>query len=91
MIGVVENYDQSRAIEILVEAQRRGIERWLAVDDHATTVEARKADDKRFIVGHPETGLSAPKVQKELRASLAKLCGRAQPANSASRARARGE
>ncbi len=87
MIGIVEDYGESRAIEIVDEANRRGIERWLSLDDHASVALARQAGEERFIVCHPETGLSALDVQRELRESLAELCGSPRPASPATPAR----
>ncbi len=70
--GIVENYQSSRALEILLDARRRGLQSWLAVDDHPTVAEAALRDP-RFIVCAPATGLSAAGVQLELTRKLAGL------------------
>ena len=73
LLGAVETANTSRAQEILVEATRRGVSRWLALDDHPSVAVARRAGDPRFIVCNPDTGLSSARVRKELKWKLADL------------------
>ena len=73
LVGVVEVDKESRAEEILAEAARRELRRWLAIDDHPSVVDARYAGDVRFVVCTSETGLGNPAVQRELGQRLAEL------------------
>lgn len=50
----------------------------LAIDDHPSVVEARKAGDTRFIVCNPHAGLSNARVRKKLARKLADLVRRHQ-------------
>lgn len=63
--GVVELIDASRANEILMDADRRGLTDWIAVDDHRTVLEA-SSTDRRFIWCDPATGISNTEVQRQL-------------------------
>jgi len=63
--GVVETLESPRSQEILGEAARRSIERWVALDDHASVHEAAK-EDCRFIACDPRLGVSNPETQKAL-------------------------
>jgi len=54
-VGVVECYGSSRSEEILAEVKRRGLKRWLALDDHPS-VNAAQARDPRFVACEPTTG-----------------------------------
>lgn len=76
VFGAVDTFQNSRAEEILREAVRRHVDYWLAIDDHPSVAKAREAGDSRFIVCSPSTGLSNPKVQRELRRKLAELTQR---------------
>lgn len=71
-VGVVESYGTSRSAEILAEVKLRGLNRWVALDDHPS-VNAAQARDPRFIACGPATGLSAVDVQRTLSARLAAL------------------
>lgn len=73
VIGSVESFCRSRAEEISMEAVRRGLRRWLAIDDHPSVWAAREAGDTRFIACHPDHGLSEMRVQRELRQKLEAL------------------
>lgn len=73
MLGAVELPSCSRAQEILVDAARRGVTDWIALDDHPTVAIARRAGDTRFIVCEPETGLSNVRVRRELIRKLSEL------------------
>lgn len=72
-VGVVETYNSSRAAEIIVDASRRKLDYWLAVDDDPSVLEARRQGDQRFVGCSSDTGLSAPVVQREIRLKLAHL------------------
>lgn len=72
MIGVVETRAADRAREVLKDAQRRGLSRWLALDDHDSVREHAEAGDARFIHCDPELGVSDPRVLLALRAELGK-------------------
>jgi hypothetical protein len=50
--GVMEIFTSSRAEAIKLEAQRRRLSAWLAIDDHPT-VAAAAEDDHRFVVCDP--------------------------------------
>lgn len=63
--GVVETLGSPRSQEILGEAARRSIERWVALDDHVSVHEAAK-EDCRFIACDPRLGVSKPETQKAL-------------------------
>lgn len=76
VIGSVESFGPSRAEEILMEAARRELRRWLAIDDHQSVWAAREAGDTRFIACQPDLGLSELRVQRELRKKLAALVRR---------------
>ena len=76
-IGVVESVSRSRADEILAEAARRGVEQWLAIDDHPSVAVAREKGNERFIVCDPETGMSSTAVQEELKRKLTAMHGTA--------------
>lgn len=71
-VGVVESYRTSRSEEILAEVKLRGLNRWVALDDHPS-VNAAQARDPRFIACGPATGLGAVDVQRTLGARLAAL------------------
>jgi hypothetical protein len=71
-IGVVETYGPTRAAEIVIEAERRGILRWLALDDHPSVVKAAPKD-ARFVVCDSSTGIAGAEAQASLRAKLAIL------------------
>lgn len=73
VIGSVESFCRSRAEEISMEAARRGLRRWLAIDDHPSVWAAREAGDSRFIACLPDFGLSETRVQRELRQRLEAL------------------
>lgn len=68
-IGLVEQLGGPRSEEILGESYRRAIDRWIALDDHASVREAA-IEDCRFIVCDPRLGVSNPKTQKELAEKL---------------------
>lgn len=70
VIGAVETFKDSRAAEIIAEATRRRLDRWLALDDHPSVVTVSKSD-KRFIACQPGLGLSSLNVQIQLRSRLA--------------------
>lgn len=78
VLGAVEVVRTSRAEEILVEAARRRVSYWLAVDDHPSVAIARRAGDARFIVCNPDSGLNNPRVRNELTRKLADLVRRHQ-------------
>lgn len=65
--GVVEIRRSPRAEELLLEATRRGLEHWIALDDHTSV---RESDDPRFVRCDPLMGISDPNVQAELEAKL---------------------
>lgn len=65
-VGAVESYRAVRSEEIIVEAERRGLTFWLAIDDHPSVVEAEQAGDGRFIGCPPDKGLSDVRVQEAL-------------------------
>jgi len=71
--GVVECYKDSRVEEILAEANRRDLPRWLALDDHPSVLKAYQAGDSRFLACPPDTGISDPQVQRELGRRMANL------------------
>ncbi|CBJ39332.1 conserved protein of unknown function [Ralstonia solanacearum CMR15] len=71
-VGIVETWGASRADEILAEVRRRKLTHWLALDDHPTVAIASR-HEPRFIACMPDTGLSAPDVQAELRTRLAEV------------------
>ncbi|WP_233471111.1 HAD domain-containing protein [Paraburkholderia caribensis] len=71
-VGVVESYGTSRSEEILAEVKLRGLNRWVALDDHPS-VNAAQARDPRFIACGSATGLSAVDIQGTLSARLATL------------------
>ena len=64
-VGIVETLGGPRSQEILGEAARRSIERWVALDDHVSVHEAAK-EDYRFIACDPRFGISNPETQKRL-------------------------
>lgn len=68
-VGVVETLGSPRSQEILEEAARRSIERWVALDDHVSVHEAAK-EDCRFIACDPRLGVSNPETQKTLSKKL---------------------
>lgn len=70
--GVVETYGPTRAAEVVIEADRRGIVRWLALDDHASVVKAAPKD-ARFVVCDSTTGIAGTAAQTDLRTKLAAL------------------
>ncbi len=70
--GVVEIYGPSRLEEILTEAKRRSVTRWLALDDHPSVVNAA-ASDTRLIPCDAATGLSSSSVQRALHDALVRL------------------
>lgn len=70
-VGVVEVITTSRANEIQIDAERRGVSSWVALDDHPTVVEASQTD-ARYIACDSTTGLSNPIVQKQLQSFLAR-------------------
>lgn len=70
VIGSVESFCHSRVEEILTEAARRGLRRWIAIDDHPSVWTAREAGDRRFIACRPDQGLSETRVQNELQEML---------------------
>ena len=47
-VGVVECHGSFRSEEILAEVKRRGLKRWVALDDHPSVI-AAQARDARFI------------------------------------------
>ncbi|AMV44276.1 HAD domain-containing protein [Paraburkholderia caribensis] len=71
-VGVVECYGSSRSDEILGDVKRRGLRRWVALDDHPSVV-AAQAGEPRFIACEPATGVSSVEVQRTLGARLACL------------------
>ncbi|PTB30626.1 hypothetical protein C9I56_01660 [Paraburkholderia caribensis] len=71
-VGVVESYGTSRSEEILAEVKRRGLNGWLALDDHPS-VNVAQARDPRFIACEPATGVSAVDVQRTLSERLTTL------------------
>ncbi|BCF89093.1 HAD domain-containing protein [Paraburkholderia largidicola] len=71
-VGVVESYGPSRSEEILSEVKRRGLTRWVALDDHPSVI-AAQASDARFIACEPATGVSSVEVQRTLGLTLARL------------------
>ncbi|MGS1062664.1 HAD domain-containing protein [Burkholderia glumae] len=71
-VGVVDNWQESRADEIRAEVARRKLTKWLAVDDHPTVIVASRRDS-RFIACHPDTGLGEQTVQAHLRAVLSEI------------------
>ena len=71
--GAVDCYNASRVEEILDEASRRRLSRWLAIDDHPSVREACRAGDERFVVCNPDSGISDVSVQSALRRKLAAL------------------
>lgn len=70
--GVVECFGGMRAEEIRDEAQRRGLSRWIALDDHKSVVEAA-ATDIRFVPTSPAYGISEPATLAALKIALARL------------------
>lgn len=70
-VGVVDVIETSRANEIQIDAERRGLASWVALDDHPTVIEASRTDS-RYIACDSTTGLSNPRVQKQLKSFLAK-------------------
>ena len=72
--GVVNRYNESRAAEILAEVTQRRLRRWLAIDDHQTVFEARRAGDERFIPCDPALGITGTTAKSELRSKLAIVC-----------------
>ncbi|KXB32610.1 hypothetical protein AT959_02255 [Dechloromonas denitrificans] len=70
-VGVVEVIETSRANEIQIDAERRGLASWVALDDHPTVIEASQTDP-RYIACDSATGLSNPRVQRQLQCYLAK-------------------
>ena len=74
--GVVENYDElSRAAEIRAEVTRRGLSRWLAIDDHSSIVVAA-GGEPAFVACDPRLGLNCASVQSEIREKLLKITRR---------------
>ena len=73
VIGAVSTSKPTRAEEILIEAEKRGLSGWLALDDHPSVLRARKGGDARFIACSPNTGLSDVRVQRELQRKLSDL------------------
>ena len=73
VIGAVSTSRPTRAEEVLIEAERRGLSAWLALDDHPSVVRARRQGDARFIACSPDTGLSSARVQRELQRKLSNL------------------
>ncbi|MGT2473692.1 HAD domain-containing protein [Paraburkholderia terrae] len=71
-VGVVESYGTSRSEEIFAEVERRGLNGWVALDDHPSVI-AAQARDPRFIACEPTTGLSSVDVQRTLSLRLAHL------------------
>lgn len=71
-VGVVETLGSPRSQEILGEAARRSIERWVALDDHVSVHEAAR-EDCRFIACDPRLGVSNPETQKRLSKRLLAL------------------
>ncbi|WP_231950095.1 HAD domain-containing protein [Paraburkholderia caribensis] len=71
-VGVVESYGTSRSEEILAEVERRGLNGWVALDDHPSVI-AAQARDPRFIACEPTTGLSSADVQRTLSLRLTSL------------------
>ena len=70
-LGAVEAVRMSRANEIYAEVALRGIDRWLALDDHPSVQEAFEEDGEwRFVVCHPRHGISSQDTQQELREKL---------------------
>lgn len=70
--GITETIDRNRANEILHDATRRGIENWIALDDH-DTVRIAAAQDPRYIWLRETLGLSEPTAQQQLQRALKKL------------------
>lgn len=73
--GVLEARGGGRAQEILADARRRGLTRWLAIDDHASVFAAEAAGDPRFIACDSSRGISDESVLRRLRAALAAMAG----------------
>ncbi|MFM0196839.1 HAD domain-containing protein [Paraburkholderia strydomiana] len=71
-VGVLESYGPSRSEEILAEVKRRGLNGWMALDDHPS-VNAAQDRDPRFIACEPTTGVSPVDVPRTLSARLATL------------------
>lgn len=70
--GVVETFGGTRASEVESDASRRGISRWLALDDHPSVHDAARTD-RRYIACDPQLGLSSSTPQEELARKLALL------------------
>jgi len=70
--GVVETYGPSWHDEILTEVQRRGLNRWIALDDHPS-IAIKSRRNWRFISYSPDSGLSDQRVQQELKRKLNRL------------------
>jgi hypothetical protein len=61
----------SRATQVLWYVQRRGLNRWFAIDDDVEGWPA--SDEKRLVKTQSHLGLSEPAVQAEIRRALALL------------------
>lgn len=70
--GVVETYGGTRAEEIYAEVTRRGLVRWLALDNHPSVREGSMTD-ARFIACDPLMGLGNTKTQADLRKKLSQI------------------
>lgn len=68
--GVLEARGGGRAAEILTDARRRGLTRWIALDDHASVRDAEAMGDPRFIACDPLLGISDESVIARLQAAL---------------------
>lgn len=71
-VGVVDTFGGTRAEEIYAEVTRRGLVRWLVLDDHPSVLEASMTD-ARFIACDPQLGLSSTKTQADLRKKLSQI------------------
>jgi hypothetical protein len=71
-LDVVLTYSPSRYEEIATEADKRQLQRWLALDDHSSVQEAAAANE-RLIWCPPAEGLSSERVQRELTEKLDRL------------------
>lgn len=70
-VGVVEHISPPRDQEILHDALQRGLQDWIALDDHRSVHEAARTDP-RFIACAPATGITGETVQLAVRAWLEK-------------------
>ena len=69
-VGVVETRAGSRREDITADAQKRGLEYWVAIDDDASVKQRR---EEHFVWCNPATGLSDGAVREKLHERIRKV------------------